>query len=724
MISVDVHIGTVFTTVVCEGAVPRTVNKQPGLFLLPKHRDAVITECKVSNLTRNKTFLTTIMSKAEMKKLAKVNKASKRPGADRDSESLPSDPELFHLPLPLLTGSDRIEFRCTWFWPMDFTAGCYRTLIPTQFPAQHLGGRDFADIATMRVNINTGYEAPVRYAMHSHRLKLTDNLTGKVCLSSEDAPGRLNNAPMLLSYECPNEDAISASVNVQTATSADWDQRGSFCLSLAPPRESAAFPLSIVFLLDRSGSMYGDPLASAKKGIIEAVSLLRDQDSFNVIAYDHDQYQWSQGLQPATQENKRHACEYVDAITAGGMTDIMTPLMLATQELQGRPDRGVAAAPGIPAIFLLTDGAVENEREICRWAVDLKSRSQKGAPLPRIHTFGVGTFCNHYFLRQLSAVSRGLYDISLKPFQLAGQIRDLMNSVSTPLLTDIVLQIPGLTEVEIYPFPIPDLYAGRPLLVSGKFFGSWPAEITVVGYLSDGRQWQTQVKTFMQASVPLSKVFLKQRVDLLSAKAWMTDDPNLVAEVVEISVRDNIPCPHTTLVGFEADPEKVKARLPARLSRRRPALAPSGARRLQFRPSHPLSLTATAPPPHLLLPQTWEREKMIKGGKMSGATMAGIAVGGVAGVAAVGLGVFSFGDIGATIGGLLSSDAMGMLGDVGGSIGDALGGIADGAGDILAGGFELCGDQCGDVCGNIGDCCADCDFDCACFADMAEKCCS
>lgn len=46
----------------------------------------------------------------------------------------------------------------------------------------------------------------------------------------------------------------------------------------------------------------------------------------------------------------------------------------------------------IPFIFLITDGAVEDEKDICN---AMKGRLATGGPsCPRICTFGIGWFCN------------------------------------------------------------------------------------------------------------------------------------------------------------------------------------------------------------------------------------------------------------------------------------------------------------------------------------------
>lgn len=49
-------------------------------------------------------------------------------------------------------------------------------------------------------------------------------------------------------------------------------------------------------------------------------------------------------------------------------------------------DEGKAGA--VPIIFLVTDGAVENERHICD--VMWKNQTEKQSVCPRIYTFGIG----------------------------------------------------------------------------------------------------------------------------------------------------------------------------------------------------------------------------------------------------------------------------------------------------------------------------------------------
>jgi hypothetical protein len=53
-------------------------------------------------------------------------------------------------------------------------------------------------------------------------------------------------------------------------------------------------------------------------------------------------------------------------------------------------------------------------------------------------------------------------------------------------------------------------------------------------------------------------VFIKQRLDLLTARAWLEESKKLEAEIVELSCRESLPCAHTTMLAFETTEEKKR----------------------------------------------------------------------------------------------------------------------------------------------------------------------
>merc|ERR1719224_239802 len=83
----------------------------------------------------------------------------------------------------------------------------------------------------------------------------------------------------------------------------------------------------------------------------------------------------------------------------------MTPLARALELFSGQPNPGA-----VPMVFVITDGAVEDEREICTFVERAfkKGGADPAAMLPRVNTFGIGRYANHYFLKMLANIGRGL----------------------------------------------------------------------------------------------------------------------------------------------------------------------------------------------------------------------------------------------------------------------------------------------------------------------------
>eukprot|EP01083_Nonionella_stella_P300871 1029342_1 len=102
------------------------------------------------------------------------------------------------------------------------------------------------------------------------------------------------------------------------------------------------------------------------------------------------------------------ALQFVNVNQPRGLTDIATPLFSSiallknfqnlipsvSSKVEGEKPAGVAR---LTFVVIITDGAVSDEREICRRAL------QECGPV-RVLTFGIGTYCNWYFLKMLSSI--------------------------------------------------------------------------------------------------------------------------------------------------------------------------------------------------------------------------------------------------------------------------------------------------------------------------------
>src|SRR6476469_8726541 len=88
-------------------------------------------------------------------------------------------------------------------------------------------------------------------------------------------------------------------------------------------------PRTLVVVLDRSGSMSGDRLNSAKKALIELVDRLEPADRFGVITFDtHVRVE----IPAVPLTDKAAAKNRISQIVAGGSTDLSAGYLRGLQE--------------------------------------------------------------------------------------------------------------------------------------------------------------------------------------------------------------------------------------------------------------------------------------------------------------------------------------------------------------------------------------------------------
>jgi len=77
-------------------------------------------------------------------------------------------------------------------------------------------------------------------------------------------------------------------------------------------------------------------------------------------------------------------------------------------------------------------------------------------------------------------------DVAFRAHAIQASMEQMLHAAALPILSDVELRVPGLTSMQLFPNPIPDVFVGQPLLVSGKFSGIWPEQIELIGTLPSG----------------------------------------------------------------------------------------------------------------------------------------------------------------------------------------------------------------------------------------------
>ena len=122
------------------------------------------------------------------------------------------------------------------------------------------------------------------------------------------------------------------------------DPRSSFVVALAPPKPERclAFGRSVVFVIDRSGSMNGEPMEAANEALTTGLRSLTEHDYFNICAFDDGQeYFDANAMTQATPKNVERAMAWMNEhCVARYTTDIYTPLSEALKLLAGCAGNG------------------------------------------------------------------------------------------------------------------------------------------------------------------------------------------------------------------------------------------------------------------------------------------------------------------------------------------------------------------------------------------------
>lgn len=526
--NVDVQIATAFVTITADFIVN---SKGAHLLEIPIGSDVTVTGCTIET---NKRFIqTSIVSKSDFDSYSSSHSKTLK------YKSVKAEQSIFGFPFELKKKDKTLHVTLTYFKSLTFDPenGRYSFGLPSTFDARQTG---YLNQVRIQASINASQY--FQWGSVSHTLRIIQDVSPTHKVFEID---RWENKDFEISYAIHTPE-ILCSLLVNDGGVDPFDPRSTFNVNIHPPLVSQLthgfFGRRIVFLIDVSGSMSGEPMAQARNALSTGLSQLRHYwDQFTIIAFNHEMVSMGE-LVEATPEAIASALEFVSRLYGSGGTNILTPVQNAVAIL----NKTVEDTSRIPMVFLLTDGAVNNEKDIRNWV----ESNSKGV---RFHTLGIGEYCNAYFLKMVAMAGRGLNDHIVDGRNIFKQVLGLLRSATTPILTNIQVLLPVQShEYEIFPYPIPDLFCGNPLVISGK--ASVPFDHALVqGLLPNGQMFQVQIP-ILRAPIELHKVFARQRLDYMIGQAWKTDRPEDVNAVVRMACMYSIPTPYTVLVGYEVKP--------------------------------------------------------------------------------------------------------------------------------------------------------------------------
>jgi Ca-activated chloride channel homolog len=325
-------------------------------------------------------------------------------------------------------------------------------------------------------------------------------------------------------------------------------------LKKAPPRE-------LVFLVDVSGSMGASGIGHSKMAMRHFLKLSKPQDKVQIITFRNTATKCFEKSVLCTEENVRKARKFVDAIRAGGGTEMYKGVKEALNaELD--PQR-------VRVVVMLTDAFIGNGPQI------VQEVGKKCGDRIRMWCIGVGPRVNRNLVNSVAKQGGGMGKI-LSKNESEENVQKLVNEVVERIhraqLAGITINWGGLKVYETYPARIPELWHGRPIIVHGRYTGGGEARIRISGE-AEGKPVSMQLNVKLPEKQAgndvLGTVWARKKIESLMDQIWVDGSPEMIEEVTRIALEYKLMSQYTSFVAVDEasaidteEPIKPPVRLP------------------------------------------------------------------------------------------------------------------------------------------------------------------
>ena len=357
-----------------------------------------------------------------------------------------------------------------------------------------------------------------------------------------------------LLYDVGNAGLAARVVSYRPSDSDD----GYFLLLASPPiiaGDAERPKKTVMFVVDKSGSMSGKKIEQAKAALKFVLNNLREGDLFNIVAYDGAVESFRPELEKFNEETRKAAIGYVEGLYAGGGTNIHDSLTTALNQLKdsSRPNFVIFLTDGLPTI---------GERNESKIVVAAKTSNTVRA---RLLPFGVGYDVNSRLLDRIARENFGLSEYVRPEEDIEAHVSKVYNRIGSPVMTDVSVKIEfdGVRVEDaapinrIYPKQVVDLFEGEQLMLVGRYKKNGAAKVVIEGRTGSANQRFDFPADFTEKSSNASFAFVE--------KLWATrrigeiidqidlhgKNDELVKELVDLSTKHGILTPYTSFLADE-----------------------------------------------------------------------------------------------------------------------------------------------------------------------------
>ena len=252
---------------------------------------------------------------------------------------------------------------------------------------------------------------------------------------------------------------------------------------------------------------------------------------------------------PATPANVQRAIHMIEHQQGGGGTELLPALKRA---LSLKKEDSFARS-----VVIVTDGYVSVEEE----AFDLIRNNLGNA---NMFAFGIGSSVNRQIIEGIAHVGMGEPFIITKPDAAKAQAERFRKLITSPVLTQVKVRFNGFNVYDVEPVSIPDVLAGRPVLVFGKWRGNPQGSIKLSGIAGNGKYSETiKVENYIPSkdNAALKYLWARYRITMHSDYNKLRNDDKRVKEVTELGLNYNLLTAYTSFVAVDNEVRNINGKL-------------------------------------------------------------------------------------------------------------------------------------------------------------------
>jgi Ca-activated chloride channel family protein len=551
-----------------------------AVYVFPLPHDSAVYDMEIR--VGNRLIRSVIREREEAKRVYESAKSEGKRAALVEEER----PNIFTASVANLMPGDHIEVRLRYVEPLHWEDGRIRLVFPMVVGPRYIPGTQ----AVGHTGTGTGWAVDTDAVSDASRItppvRNPDSRPGhdisvSVDLDSGFEFGSINSVSHAITVRrlpdgrrhielasgatIPNKDFVlevqqAESTQPKTALFLSPDPGSGetyFLLSAFPPTVHPVkrMPVEMLYMIDVSGSMGGASITQAREALLQALDRLGPNDRFGILAFNHAYYEFASEPLAATTENLAAARRFVQHLEAGGGTEMLPALL----HLMRKPE----TSGYLRHIILLTDGDLGNEEQIFA-ALRLKLG---GA---RLYTVAIGSAPNFFLATKMAQFGRGTFTHIADIGEIREQMGRLLETIESPVLTDVKLSFEGVEVAEVYPQRPPDLFLRQPLLLYGRISQGRTGRVHLTARAGDQPYEANFAFDASTASFHpgITTLWARQRVEDLVDRWRLSDEDSrsgIRAAAIAHAIRYRLVTRFTSLVAVEeivANPSGASTQVP------------------------------------------------------------------------------------------------------------------------------------------------------------------